>query len=193
MKALTCHTDKASVLGWRRRAGEGSGVEGAEGAPGRGSATTRHSQRSRLWCGPLAKPQPGQASRWCWALGEELGLEKAPGAPSSHVVATQKRVQRTITPHPFPSSLVSCSAWRRLARHPALCPYPPAPGKQQLCHYAAFPLFSTDTRAAFSPQSQNPTQPLPHSHQSPPGKPPWVPPCQRPHAEPASVPTLSSC
>lgn len=82
MKALTCHTDKnsslANVLGWRRGEGEGSKVEGTEGAPGRGSATTRHSRRSRLSCGPLAKPQPGHAVHWRWALREELGLEKAP-------------------------------------------------------------------------------------------------------------------
>lgn len=78
MNALTCHTDN-SRLGWRRREGEGSRVEDREGAAGRGFTTTRHGRRSWLSCGPLAKTQPGHASRWCWALGEELGLEKAPG------------------------------------------------------------------------------------------------------------------
>ena len=94
MKALICHTKKnsrvANVLGWRSREGEWSGVEGTEGALGRGFTITRHGQRSWLSCGLLAKPQPDHASHWCCALREEMGLEKAPGPVLPHSHGTEK-------------------------------------------------------------------------------------------------------
>lgn len=142
----------------------------------------------------VSQTQLGRASHWCWTLREELGLEKAPGPvlPCNRDRRKGFREQLSRVPPKQPGFLLSLGKAGLEPSH--LCPYPSTSGKQQLWLYVAFPLFSTNTQAGgFSPWSQNLARSLPHSHPSPPGQPPRVPPCQRPHAEPASVPTLSSC
>jgi len=145
--------------------GEGSAVEGTEGAGAEGlpPRDTARGAGLRVVCWPDLSLALGSESSWAW---------KQPQGPSSHVVATQKRFRGQLSHiSPRQPGFWLCPGEAGLAPSP-LHPYPSAPGSNS----SSFPQPFLSLGSGF--------QPLPCAQESPPGQPPRLPPCRaglRPH------------